>query len=94
MLTERQGERELLELFEDAKKAADAAEEDGVAEESRCLDALVQLKAFPVTIQLLVSTQVIIRSLINSSLFSLLHVFSLSSLLAFALKALLFRFYN
>ncbi|KAG8644815.1 transcription elongation factor TFIIS isoform X3 [Manihot esculenta] len=58
MLTERQGERELLELFEAAKKAADAAEEDGVAEESRCLDALVQLKAFPVTIQLLVSTQV------------------------------------
>ncbi|KAF2305783.1 hypothetical protein GH714_008179 [Hevea brasiliensis] len=59
MLTERK-EKELLELFEAAKKAAEAAEseEDGGAEESRCLDALAQLKAFPVTIQLLVSTQV------------------------------------
>ena len=54
-------ESELVELFEAAKKAADVAattEEDGGSEESRCLDALEQLKSFPVTYQLLVSTQV------------------------------------
>ncbi|KAF4349746.1 transcription elongation factor TFIIS [Cannabis sativa] len=53
-------ESELVELFEAAKKAADAAAtltESG-AEEGRCLDALEQLKIFPVTYQLLVSTQV------------------------------------
>lgn len=52
-------ERELVELFETAKKAADAAATaEGGAEETRCLDALGQLKSFPVTYQLLVSTQV------------------------------------
>ncbi|XP_022993019.1 transcription elongation factor TFIIS-like [Cucurbita maxima] len=55
-------ESELVELFEAAKKAADAAaapsNDDGGAEESRCLDALRQLKKFPVTYQILVSTQV------------------------------------
>ncbi|KAG2730662.1 hypothetical protein I3843_01G298900 [Carya illinoinensis] len=52
-------ERELVELFEAAKKAADAAASaDGGAEEIRCLDALHQLKNFPVTYHLLVSTQV------------------------------------
>ncbi|XP_023531955.1 transcription elongation factor TFIIS-like [Cucurbita pepo subsp. pepo] len=54
-------EKELVELFEAAKKAADAAaapSNDGGAEESRCLDALRQLKKFPVTYQILVSTQV------------------------------------
>lgn len=53
-------ERELVELFEAAKKAADAAtsEDGGPAEESRCLDALKELKEFPVNYQVLVSTQV------------------------------------
>jgi transcription elongation factor S-II len=52
-------EKELVELFEAAKKAADAAASvDGGAEESRCLDALQQLKNFPVTYQVLVSSQV------------------------------------
>ena len=52
-------ERELVELFETAKRSADAAATaDGGAEESRCLDALGELKSFPVTYQLLVSTQV------------------------------------
>ncbi|PWA98769.1 Transcription elongation factor S-II, central domain-containing protein [Artemisia annua] len=45
-------EKELIELFESVKKAADAAEEE------RCLDALNSLKKFPVNYQLLVSTQV------------------------------------
>lgn len=55
-------EKELVEFFEAAKKAADSAASesaDGGAEESRCLDALQQLKNFPVTYQLLVSTQVL-----------------------------------
>ncbi|BFG23003.1 hypothetical protein CerSpe_092770 [Prunus speciosa] len=52
-------ETELLELFEAVKKSADAATScDGGAEESQCLDALEQLKNFPVTYQLLISTQV------------------------------------
>lgn len=52
-------ERDLVELFEAAKKAADAATlDDGGAEESRCIDALDQLRNFPVSYQLLVSTQV------------------------------------
>ncbi|KAL5738952.1 hypothetical protein ACOSP7_027902 [Xanthoceras sorbifolium] len=55
-------ERELVELFEAAKKAADAAAVDGIssggAEVSRCVDALKQLKTFPVTYDMLVSTQV------------------------------------
>ncbi|CAM8964294.1 unnamed protein product [Rhodiola kirilowii] len=56
-------ERELVELFEAAKKAADAAScvegaTSGGPEESRCIDALKQLNEFPVTYQVLVSTQV------------------------------------
>ncbi|KAK8556567.1 hypothetical protein V6N13_064590 [Hibiscus sabdariffa] len=56
-------ERELVELFEAAKKAADlAAASDAVApnapDVSRCVDALKQLKAFPVSYDILVSTQV------------------------------------
>lgn len=55
-------EAELIELYESAKKAADAAAGDGVEEsspeEDRCVDALRQLKKFPVNYQLLVSTQV------------------------------------
>ncbi|KAG2326456.1 hypothetical protein Bca52824_009184 [Brassica carinata] len=55
-------ESELIELFEAAKKAADAAAIDGVAssgpEVSRSLDALKQLKKFPITYDMLVATQV------------------------------------
>jgi hypothetical protein len=54
-------ERELLETFEAAKKAADAAaDEDGASspEAGRCLDALRRLRGFPVTTEVLVSTQV------------------------------------
>ncbi|XP_021291155.1 transcription elongation factor TFIIS [Herrania umbratica] len=55
-------ERELVDLFEAAKKAADLAATDAVSsngpEVSRCVDALKQLKAFPVTYDILVSTQV------------------------------------
>lgn len=55
-------ERELVDLFEAAKKAADLASTDAVSsngpEVSRCVDALKQLKAFPVTYDILVSTQV------------------------------------
>lgn len=50
-------EKELSELFESVKKAADAAE-DSPGEENRCVDALKQLKKFPVNYQVLVSTQV------------------------------------
>lgn len=55
-------ERELVELFESAKKAADTAAVDGVSsaapEVSRCVDALKQLKSFPVSYDMLVATQV------------------------------------
>ncbi|XP_022761393.1 transcription elongation factor TFIIS-like [Durio zibethinus] len=55
-------ERELVDLFEAAKKAADLVASDAVSsngpEVSRCVDALKQLKAFPVTYDILVSTQV------------------------------------
>ncbi|KAL4576035.1 hypothetical protein LXL04_012123 [Taraxacum kok-saghyz] len=56
-------EAELKELFEAAKKAADAAAVDGGGagsspEEERCVDALNALKKFPVNYQILVSTQV------------------------------------
>ncbi|XXG40033.1 hypothetical protein AAC387_Pa01g0846 [Persea americana] len=50
-------EKELLEFFEAAKKAADAAVEND-AEENRCVDALKRLMGFPVTLQMLLSTQV------------------------------------
>lgn len=56
-------ETELIELFETAKKAADAAaaavEAELSPEEDRCLDVLKQLEGFPVNYQVLVSTQVI-----------------------------------
>lgn len=56
-------EAELKELFEAAKKAADAAAVEGGGadaspEEDRCIDALKALKKFPVNYQVLVSTQV------------------------------------
>ncbi|XP_059300909.1 transcription elongation factor TFIIS-like [Lycium ferocissimum] len=51
-------EKELIELFDAVKRAADAAAVDGGADESRCLDALKRLKKFPVNYQVLVSTQV------------------------------------
>ncbi|KAK9124783.1 hypothetical protein Sjap_014385 [Stephania japonica] len=47
-------EKELLEVFESAKRAADAAaKEGGSSEEGRCMDALKQLKNFPVTTKIL-----------------------------------------
>lgn len=56
-------EKELVKLFESAKKAADAAAVDikvvSSPEEDRCLDALNRLKNFPVSYDVLVSTQVI-----------------------------------
>ncbi|KAL6893831.1 hypothetical protein ACP4OV_007929 [Aristida adscensionis] len=52
-------ERELLETFEAAKKAADAAAgEDDSPEADRCLDALRRLRAIRVNTDILVSTQV------------------------------------
>lgn len=52
-------ERELLETFEAAKKAADAAAgEDDSPEADRCLDALRRLRAIRVNTDVLVSTQV------------------------------------
>uniref|UniRef100_A0A5B7A8Y6 Transcription elongation factor n=1 Tax=Davidia involucrata TaxID=16924 RepID=A0A5B7A8Y6_DAVIN len=55
-------EKELVELFEAAKKAADAAAIDGASTSGpkvdRCVDALKQLKSFPVSYDVLVSTQV------------------------------------
>ncbi|KAK1322335.1 hypothetical protein QJS10_CPA03g00908 [Acorus calamus] len=53
-------ERELLETFEAAKRAADAATEGdpSEAEENRCVDALKRLRKLPVTMKVLVSTQV------------------------------------
>lgn len=57
-------ERELVELFEAAKKAADAAAladegaSSGGSRVDRCLDVLNQLRSFPVSYDVLVSTQV------------------------------------
>ncbi|KAF7144653.1 hypothetical protein RHSIM_Rhsim04G0121300 [Rhododendron simsii] len=56
-------ERELVELFEAAKKAADTAAAGGASsscwpEVDRCLDVLNQLKDYAVTYDVLVSTQV------------------------------------
>lgn len=54
-------EKELVGLYEAVKKAADAASStDSEADESRCLDAFEQLKKFPVSYQILVSTQVLL----------------------------------
>ncbi|KAM7265136.1 hypothetical protein ACFE04_002819 [Oxalis oulophora] len=53
-------EKELIDLFDSAKKAADAAAttDDGGSEVSRCVDALKLLKTFPITYDILLSTQV------------------------------------
>ncbi|GFY95736.1 transcript elongation factor IIS [Actinidia rufa] len=51
-------ERELVELFEAAKKAADSAAVSSGPTVDRCLDVLNQLKNYPVTYDVLVSTQV------------------------------------
>ncbi|PSR93269.1 Transcription elongation factor TFIIS like [Actinidia chinensis var. chinensis] len=52
-------EKELIERFEAVKKAAAAVEGvDSSAEEERCIDALKELKKFPVNYQILLSTQV------------------------------------
>lgn len=59
-------ERELVSLFDEAKKAADLAASAGgsvEANEARCLDALRQLQEFPVNMPILVSTQARISSL-------------------------------
>ncbi|KAK6121958.1 hypothetical protein DH2020_044297 [Rehmannia glutinosa] len=50
-------EKELTELFESVKRAAEVAE-NSPGEEDRCLDALKRLKKFPVNYQVLLSTQV------------------------------------
>ncbi|KAL3653382.1 hypothetical protein CASFOL_003063 [Castilleja foliolosa] len=50
-------EKELTELFESVKRAADASV-NSPGEEERCIDALKRLKEFPVNYQVLVSTQV------------------------------------
>lgn len=68
-------EKELVKLFESAKKAADAAAVDIKAvsspEEDRCLDALNRLKKFPVSYDVLVSTQVIFLFYLFIYLFSI-----------------------
>ncbi|XP_056172203.1 transcription elongation factor TFIIS-like [Syzygium oleosum] len=55
-------EAELVEVFQLASKAADAAAMNGKGgghdEEGQCIDALQRLKSFPVTTQVLVSTQI------------------------------------
>ncbi|XP_068640957.1 transcription elongation factor TFIIS-like [Aristolochia californica] len=52
-------EKELLETFEAVSKAAEAAtESEGGADEARCVDGLKRLRDIPVTMKLLVSTQV------------------------------------
>ena len=53
-------DKELVVLFEAAKKAADeaASEDGGAAEEILCLDSLRELKDFPVNYQILVDSQV------------------------------------
>lgn len=50
-------EKELTEIFEAVKRAADVAD-NSPGEEDRCVGALKQLKKFPVNYQVLVSTQV------------------------------------
>lgn len=54
-------EKDILETFEAAKKAADKAAEagDGSSEVDRCVDALRRLRRIPVTMQQLVETQVL-----------------------------------
>ncbi|CAK7348392.1 unnamed protein product [Dovyalis caffra] len=53
---ENEREKELTELFQVVEKAAAAL--NGGPEESHCLDALSQIKSFPVTVETLVSTKI------------------------------------
>lgn len=64
-------DKEMLETFEAAKKAADVAAEagGGSPEVDRCLDALKRLRSLPVTTQDLVETQVMYYYLVSSSYF-------------------------
>ena len=51
-------EKELVELYEAVKKAADVASStEGEHEESPCIDAFQQLKKLPVDYHVLVSTR-------------------------------------
>lgn len=51
--------RDLLEVFLAAKKAADDAEKTGSpADVNRCVEALRNLRELPVTVSILVDTQV------------------------------------
>lgn len=71
-------EKELLQTFDIAKKAADVASEAGgpSPEVDRCVDALRRLRRIPVTTQNLVETQVLASSHVSSS--SIWHVTELS----------------
>lgn len=51
-------EKELIELYDVVRTAADAAVEGEDGEEERCLDAMKELKKFPVNYNILVSSQV------------------------------------
>ncbi|CAL9752062.1 unnamed protein product [Musa acuminata subsp. burmannicoides] len=64
-------DKEMLETFEAAKKAADVAAEagGGSPEVDRCLDALKRLRSLPVTTQDLVETQVMYSYHVSSSYF-------------------------
>lgn len=62
-------EKELLEVFEVAKKAADVvADGGGPSEVDRCVDALRRLRKIPVSMKVLVDTQVgkSLRSLVKN----------------------------
>ena len=62
-----------MELFESAKKSADAAAADGVSsngpEVGRCVDSLKRLKSFPVTYEALASTQVCLGISVQMNVF-------------------------
>ena len=65
-----------METFEVAKKAADAAVEGGGSpEEGRCVDALKRLRKMPVTMDVLVKTQVFVPSLVILDPISLSYLF-------------------
>lgn len=70
-------EKELVELYEAAKKAADASTStNGEHEESRCIDALEQLKKFPVNYKILVNTQVFFLPISQLCFFFTFFLFS------------------
>lgn len=55
--------KELLEVYVAAKKAADDAEKTGSpADVNRCVEALQNLRELPVTVSILVHTQVCVVS--------------------------------